>query len=254
MSDFIQQLFPKVAAERITHFSCGHIVPKENIEVLIVGKGPTGMEFEFTFQTRQQSDLLNELGLAILNYSCVIPDGIVVFFASYQYMDFVLKLWKAPHKGQSPIWERLQAHKRLFIEPKEASQLDECFESYTNTILHPDQNETQTKSKKVSGAILFCVVGGKMSEGINFSNQLGRAVVMVGLPFPNLHSPELKEKMEYMDLSSSRKTDNPIEPVSGKEYYDNLCMRAVNQSIGRAIRHRNDYACVILLDKRWVKI
>jgi chromosome transmission fidelity protein 1 len=40
---------------------------------------------------------------------------------------------------------------------------------------------------------------------------------------------------------------------AGREYYTNLCMKAVNQSIGRAIRHRRDYSAMLLLDGRYAK-
>ena len=83
-------------------------------------------------------------------------------------------------------------------------------------------------SISAKGAILSCVVGGKMSEGINFSDGLGRCVIMVGLPYPNPNDAVLAEKVNYINKMNS----NNNKSTSGSEYYDNLCMKAVNQSIG----------------------
>ena len=38
---------------------------------------------------------------------------------------------------------------------------------------------------------------------------------------------------------------------AGREYYSSICMRAVNQSIGRSIRHAGDYASILLVDERY---
>ncbi len=111
------------------------------------------------------------------------------------------------------------------------------------------------------GAILSAVVGGKMSEGINFSDGLGRCVVMVGLPYPNPRDPVLVEKMKYISAKAAASASSPSParramsaPVmSARQYYENACMRAVNQSIGRSIRHAGDYATILLVDHRYMR-
>ncbi len=40
------------------------------------------------------------------------------------------------------------------------------------------------KDAKTKGAILCCVCRGKVSEGIDFADEMARAVVLVGIPFP----------------------------------------------------------------------
>lgn len=128
-----------------------------------------------------------------------------------------------------------KARKKVFREPKSANQVNKLLLNYSKAI----DNMANGSS---SGAVLLSVVGGKMSEGINFGDNLGRCVIMVGLPYANLYSPELKEKMAY--LASRQKGLDEV-------YYENLCIKAVNQSIGRVIRHQNDYACIVLLDRRY---
>lgn len=38
---------------------------------------------------------------------------------------------------------------------------------------------------------------------------------------------------------------------NGIEFYNSLCMKTVNQAVGRAVRHKDDYASIILVDKRF---
>lgn len=94
----------------------------------------------------------------------------------------------------------------------------------------------QRGSGNSNGALLLAVVGAKLSEGLNFTDDLARAVIMVGLPYPNASSPELKERLKYVSNLSKQKGE---KEDAGRELYENLCMNAVNQSIGMklSIKH-----------------
>ncbi|GBB97934.1 hypothetical protein RclHR1_00310062 [Rhizophagus clarus] len=237
--DLIEQLFPYLPSQKLSKFSCGHVIPPENLLTLTLSEGPMGGTLEFTFERRGDTKLIDELGQTIVNLCNIIPDGVVCFFTSYAYLEQVYKRWE-----QNGILERIRKHKMIFREPRETQLVDKVLNEY-DLYIHSSSNK--------DGAILLCVVGGKVSEGINFSDRLGRGIIMIGLPFANLTSVGLNEKMKFMNQIGKSSTSEKSTNYSqyGKEYYQNLCMKAVNQSIGRAIRHQKDYATIILIDKRF---
>lgn len=232
LSDFLLQLFPFVPKQRLSTISCKHIIPSSNLLTQVVKTGPAGKPMTFTYESRGDKALLLDLGALVSSVLNLIPDGVVLFVPSYAFLANVQDVWRS-----TGVMAKLEQRKKIFFEPQAASQVDEVLAGYGDAVANPQGKQT--------GALLFAVVGAKLSEGINFSDALGRGVIMVGLPFASSHSVELKERMAYVSS-----IPNAV-PNAGRELYENLCMRAVNQSIGRAIRHANDYATILLVDQRY---
>ncbi|CAK5284346.1 unnamed protein product [Mycena citricolor] len=236
ISDVIHQLFYQLPAEKVTSFSCGHIIPESNLKTIVVSKGPRGGELEYKAGKQSNESVVDELGQMLFNFASLIPKGMVVFFPSYNFLNLAKAAWR-----KSGILTRLEGKKQVFFEPEQTIQVDQVLQDYADAV------------SGGKGALLFAVIGAKLSEGLNFTDDLARAVIIIGLPFANLGSIELKERMRYVqELERQRGTKPaPGRKDAGAELYENLCMNAVNQSIGRAIRHRNDWAALILLDSRY---
>lgn len=262
-----ERLFPQLSPNQLLFFSCNHIVPPDSILPVAVSRGPSGQSFDFSYGSRSSSKMIQELGLLICNLATAVPEGIVVFFSSFDYEGMVYDAWKA-----SGILERIIKKKRVFREPRKNTDVESVLKEYKEAI---DTLSTGTlkDNPTQSGALLLAVVGGKISEGINLSDGMGRCIVMVGLPYPSTSDIELIERVKFIDglrnlnsvKPSNLSVSNEINDGDvkagfdilrrckhrGKQYYENLCMKAVNQSIGRAIRHINDYAAILLVDTRY---
>lgn len=234
MSDFTELLFPQIPTNEVSTFSCDHVIPDENLLVVPISKHEN-VSLEFNYQTRSDLNLLDAVGSSLCKIMTQVPDGMVVFLPSYQYLSQVLSHWK-----KTGLYAKINSIKPVMTESK-TSSVDQTLNDFKLTI--------QVEKK---GAILFSVVGGKMSEGINFSNELARAVVMIGMPYPNAFSGELIAKQKFIERVSLERGDSlQKSQQKARDYYQSLCMKAVNQCVGRAIRNINDYAMVYLMDVRY---
>jgi len=50
-----------------------------------------------------------------------------------------------------------------------------------------------------TGAVLMGVCRGKLSEGIDFSDDAARCVIVFGIPYPNYLDPRVILKRYYLD-------------------------------------------------------
>ncbi|KAF2457677.1 helicase C-terminal domain-containing protein [Lineolata rhizophorae] len=270
MSDYTRYLFSYLPPSQIVALSCGHVVPPSSLMASPIITGSTGAEFDFTFEKRNSDNTINNLGQTLADFISKIPDGVVVFFPSYTYLDKCISAWKRQFSGSTKsLWATLSDIKPIFLEAKSAHNKPDTSKGADLTAsrsapdaLHASAENTLSAyaatiaapSRPGRGALLLAVIGGTLSEGINFSDSLGRGVIVVGLPFPNPRSAEWKAKMEYVKqraMTTAATADTAVGDAAAREFYENACMRAVNQCLGRAIRHRGDYAAILLLDRRY---
>ena len=98
-------------------------------------------------------------------------------------------------------------------------------------------------------SVLFCVYRGRFSEGLSISDHAVRGVVCVGIPLPPL-LPAVRLKRDYNDVLA-RAPSGTADRIDGEAWYNLMAFRALNQALGRVIRHREDYGAIVLLDSRW---
>jgi len=142
--------------------------------------------------------------------------NIMVFFPSFGLMERFLD------SGISFSLKR-----RLFLEEQGLSQ---------------SELMSRLESFRESGGVFFAVVGGRMSEGLDFPAELLEVVIIEGIPYPK---PTAKQRalQHYYEVLFGRGWEFTVKAPT---------TRKLLQSIGRLIRTERDRGVAVILDKRAV--
>ncbi|CEQ42042.1 SPOSA6832_03802 [Sporobolomyces salmonicolor] len=194
---------------------------------LVVTRGSDQVEISSRFEVRNDPAVVRNFGTLLVEYCKAVPDGVVAFFPSYLYMESIVSAW-----NEMGILNEVLKHKLIFIETPDAIETSVALENYRRAC---DNGR---------GACLLSVARGKVSEGIDFDHNYGRAVIMFGIPYQYTESRILKARLEYLrDTYRIREND----------FLTFDAMRHAAQCVGRVLRGKTDYGLMVFADKRFAK-
>lgn len=220
-----------------THvLNTGHVIPKEQVYATCIPKGPNGILLKANYQIVNTWQFQDELGQVLLDVCESIPHGILCFFSSYNVMNIQMERWK-----QNSIWSKITSVKTVFIEPRHGGGLTDIMNEYREVIEY-----TSEPKGRITGALFLAVFRGKVAEGIDFRDNEARCVITVGIPYAVRKDPVIDMKMTYNDMNVSKGL------LRGSEWYSIQAYRALNQALGRCLRHIHDWGAVLLVDERFL--
>ncbi|XP_055022921.1 Fanconi anemia group J protein isoform X2 [Boleophthalmus pectinirostris] len=211
-----------------------HVINKSQVWVGTVGAGPQGRKLYATFQHTETFAFQDEVGELLLHVCRAVSKGVLCFLPSYKMLEKLRDRWV-----NTGLWEKLESFKMVIAEPRGGAKgdFDELLQCYYDAIKYTDHRD---------GALLIAVCRGKVSEGLDFTDDNARAVVTIGIPFPNIKDLQVELKMKYNDQHCKTRG-----LLSGNRWYEIQAYRALNQALGRCIRHKNDWGALVLVDDRY---
>lgn len=151
-----------------------HVISNSQVWVGTVGSGPKGRNLCATFQHTETFEFQDEVGMLLLSVCQTVSQGILCFLPSYKLLEKLRERWIF-----TGLWHSLESVKTVIAEPQggEKTDFDELLQVYYDAIKFKGEKD---------GALLIAVCRGKVSEGLDFSDDNARAVITVGIPFPNV--------------------------------------------------------------------
>ena len=194
---------------------------------LIVTRGADQNPVSSGFTIRNDPSVVRNYGNLLSEFARITPDGLVVFFPSYLYMESIISMWQG-----MGVLDEVWKYKLILVETPDSQETSLALETF------------RTACCNGRGAVLLCVARGKVSEGIDFDHQYGRTVLCIGVPFQYTESRILKARLEFL-----RETYR----IRENDFLSFDAMRHAAQCLGRVLRGKDDYGIMVLADRRFQK-
>jgi DNA excision repair protein ERCC-2 len=222
------EMYPKMLGfTTVIQESYSMTLARRSFLPMIVTRGSDQVAISTGFQIRNEPSVVRNYGHLLMEFSKITPDGVVVFFPSYLYMESIISMWQG-----MGILDEVWKYKLLLVETPDSQETSLALETY------------RTACCNGRGAVLLCVARGKVSEGIDFDHHYGRTVLCIGVPFQYTESRILKARLEFL-----RETYR----IRENDFLSFDAMRHAAQCLGRVLRGKDDYGIMVLADKRFQK-
>ncbi|MEF8849007.1 MAG: helicase C-terminal domain-containing protein, partial [Candidatus Thermoplasmatota archaeon] len=189
--------------------------PKKNRRIFFVDDVTTQYS-----EISKNDKILDKMSKHVADICNSFPRNTMVFYPSYSVMKNLLR-----HGLRDDI------KRCLFIERRGMSQ----------SALMDVVSDFKDSAKDIDdSAAMFSVMGGRISEGLDFPAEQLEIAVVVGIPYPK---PTARQRglRRYYDLKFNKGWEYTVEAPTA---------RKLLQSIGRLIRDENDIGAAVILDRR----
>ena len=187
----------------------------ENRKILYVSDVTTKYE-----EVLKDKEIIERMKFYISKICALFPKNTMVFFPSFNYLSKFKRDFN---------FENL--NRNFYFEEQKMSQsaLMEIVDEFKSSGLEEGKCAT-----------LFSVMGGRISEGMNFPAEQLEIALIVGIPYPK---PTAKQRglQRYYELKFGKGWEYTVEAPTA---------RKLLQSIGRLIRDEKDKGIAVIMDKR----
>ena len=221
-------MYPKMLKfETVIQESYAMTLARRSFLPMIVTKGSDQVSISSRFEIRNDPSVVRNYGSLLIEFAKITPDGMVVFFPSYLYMESIISMWQS-----MGVLDEVWKHKLILVETPDAQETSLALETYRKACSNG------------RGAVLLSVARGKVSEGIDFDHHYGRTVLMIGIPFQYTESRILKARLEFM---------RDHFQIKENDFLSFDAMRYAAQCLGRVLRGKDDYGIMVLADRRFAR-